>query len=83
MIKSIACISFSTLFTFYSYSQYYSEQTEASQKFQQVISNIKNMYVDQVDADKLTEDAIISMLEKLDHIPRIFQKKMLMKRNPK
>jgi carboxyl-terminal processing protease len=66
MIKSIVSISFLTLFTCYSYSQYYSEQTEASQKFQQVISNIKNMYVDQVDADKLTEDAIISMLEKLD-----------------
>ena len=66
MIKTIFLISFITLFTCYSHSQYYSEQTEASQKFQQVISNIKNMYVDQVDADKLTEDAIISMLEKLD-----------------
>ena len=66
MIKSILFLGFIALLASNSYSQYYSEPTEASQKFQQVIGNIKNMYVDEVDANKLTEDAIISMLEKLD-----------------
>lgn len=66
LTKSIFFLFFVSLFGLNSYSQYYSEQSGASQKFQQVINSIKNMYVDQVDADKLTEDAIISMLEKLD-----------------
>jgi carboxyl-terminal processing protease len=37
-----------------------------SQKFDRVITSIQNMYVDPVETEKLTEDAIIGLLEKLD-----------------
>lgn len=58
---SIFCLNSTIIF-----SQYYPNQTGTSEKFEQVINSIQNMYVDDVDAEKLTENAIISMLEKLD-----------------
>ncbi|MDR2627798.1 MAG: S41 family peptidase [Dysgonamonadaceae bacterium] len=41
-------------------------QAEAIRKMVMAIDNINSRYVDKVDVDKLVEDAIVSMLEKLD-----------------
>jgi carboxyl-terminal processing protease len=48
------------------FAQYNNDRVGTSDKFEQVITSIQNMYVDPVNAEKLTEDAIVSMLEKLD-----------------
>ncbi len=42
------------------------DSAKNAHKFRQVLTHIKNDYVDEVDIDALTENAISSMLEKLD-----------------
>lgn len=47
-----------------SYTQ--NEKLGTTQKFEEVITSISRMYVDEVDAEDLTNTAIIALLEKLD-----------------
>ena len=57
-------------FTFYFFQNIYSQYDPAtlstSQKFKEVIQQIERNYVDPVDTKKLTETAIVALLEKLD-----------------
>ncbi len=65
-IKKIAFISIS-LFAYSSiYSQIDTAKIATSQKFEEVITFVNKLYVDPVDAKKLTETAIVAMLEQLD-----------------
>jgi carboxyl-terminal processing protease len=48
------------------YSQYDPATLSTSQKFKEVIQQIERNYVDPVDTKKLTETAIVALLEKLD-----------------
>jgi len=53
-------------FTFTGLAQYDPTTLSTSQKFKEVIQNIERNYVDPVDSKKLTETAIVALLEKLD-----------------
>jgi carboxyl-terminal processing protease len=60
-------IFISLLFTqFSAFSQIDPNKLSTSIKFDEVISNIERFYVDPVDSKKLTETAIIALLEQLD-----------------
>jgi carboxyl-terminal processing protease len=65
-MRNITTLSFFVFISLYTISQYNDNRVGTTEKFEQVINSIQNMYVDPVDAEKLTEDAIVSMLEKLD-----------------
>ena len=48
------------------FSQVQSELIGTTVKFEEVLNHIKQLYVDPVNAKKLTETAIVAMLEELD-----------------
>ena len=48
------------------YAQYDPATLSTSQKFKEVIQHVERNYVDPVDTKKLTETAIVALLEKLD-----------------
>ena len=48
------------------FSQIDPSKISTSYKFEEIINNIQRLYVDPVDAKKLTESAIVAMLEELD-----------------
>ena len=48
------------------FSQVQSEQIGTTVKFEEVLNHIQQLYVDPVNAKKLTETAIVAMLEELD-----------------
>ncbi len=65
MIKLLSLIAFlgTTLFGF---SQIDPTKVGTTQKFDEVLTYINRLYVDDVDTQKLTDAAIVAMLEKLD-----------------
>lgn len=54
------------IFSFSSFSQIDKEKISTTQKFDEVITYISKKYVDDVDTDKLTDAAIVALLEELD-----------------
>lgn len=52
--------------TVFGHSQIDPSKVGTSQKFDEVLTYINRMYVDDVDAEELTDAAIVAMLEKLD-----------------
>ena len=60
LISIIACCSFILN------AQYEPQNVSTSYKFQEIIQHIERNYVDPVNAKKLTETAIVAMLEELD-----------------
>ena len=60
IIASITCFSF-----IYN-AQIDPQSVSTSYKFQEIIQHIERNYVDPVNAKKLTETAIVAMLEELD-----------------
>lgn len=59
-------ITAALLMTSISFGQIDKEKVSTTQKFDEVLTYISKMYVDDVDQDELTDAAIVSMLEKLD-----------------
>jgi len=59
-------ITAALLMTRISFGQINKEKVSTTQKFDEVLTYISKMYVDDVDQDELTDAAIVSMLEKLD-----------------
>ena len=59
IIAAITCFSFI-------YNAQIDPQISTSYKFQEIIQHIERNYVDPVNAKKLTETAIVAMLEELD-----------------
>ncbi|MFM6945731.1 MAG: S41 family peptidase [Flavobacteriales bacterium] len=54
------------LFSFLSFGQQNNNSLNASQKITEVLLNVERFYVDQPDIPKLTESAIVALLEELD-----------------
>lgn len=50
----------------FSYSQIDKSKIATTQKFDEVLTYVNSLYVDDVDAEKLTDAAIVALLEKLD-----------------
>jgi carboxyl-terminal processing protease len=65
MIKYTFLFFFLTFFTTI-YGQFDSQKIATTQKFDEVLSYINQMYVDQSNDEDLTDAAIVAMLEKLD-----------------
>ncbi len=65
MIKLFSIASFIGLSTL-SFGQIDSAKIATTQKFDEVLTYINQLYVDDVEAQKLTDAAIVAMLEKLD-----------------
>lgn len=65
MLKYFSILSF-TLFTFVSFAQIDPVKVGTTQKFDEVLTYVNRMYVDDVNAEQLTDAAIIALLEKLD-----------------
>ncbi|PIE86549.1 MAG: hypothetical protein CSA03_04740, partial [Bacteroidetes bacterium] len=64
-------IKISSLFAFigitvFSYAQIDESKIATTQKFDEVITYVNQLYVDDVDSKKLTDAAIVALLEKLD-----------------
>ena len=59
-------LSVTLLHSVYQFAQTDPKKAETVQKFDEVLTYIDKLYVDPVDAKKLTESAITGMLEKLD-----------------
>lgn len=65
MLKYFSILSF-TLFTFASFAQIDPVKVGTTQKFDEVLTYVNRMYVDDVNAEQLTDAAIIALLEELD-----------------
>ncbi len=65
MIKIISLITLIGTSVF-SYSQVDESKIATTQKFDEVLTYVNKLYVDDVDAEKLTDAAIVALLEKLD-----------------
>ncbi|MFK7785476.1 MAG: S41 family peptidase [Crocinitomicaceae bacterium] len=50
----------------FSYAQVDSDKIATTQKFDEVLTYVNRLYVDDVDSEKLTDAAIVALLEKLD-----------------
>src|SRR3989338_8412055 len=59
-------ISATLLICSFSFAQQNPNAAEAALKFSEVLSQVDRMYVDDVNADKLTNTAIVALLEELD-----------------
>ena len=57
---------FITTFTFVSFAQDETAKIGTTQKFEEVLTYVNKMYVDDVDDEALTDAAIVALLEKLD-----------------
>lgn len=65
MIKFLSLVVI-LITTVFGHSQIDPSKVGTSQKFDEVLTYINRMYVDDVDAEELTDAAIVAMLEKLD-----------------
>lgn len=65
MIKVSSLFAFIGI-TVFSYAQIDESKIATTQKFDEVLTYVNQLYVDDVDAEKLTDAAIIALLEKLD-----------------
>lgn len=65
-IMRISLISIIVCCSFILNAQYEPQNVSTSYKFQEIIQHIERNYVDPVNAKKLTETAIVAMLEELD-----------------
>jgi carboxyl-terminal processing protease len=66
MLKSIKLIGLCLLFTVHSVAQWDDESIKGAQRIGEIYNYIDKMYVDSVDYNKISEAAIVSMLEELD-----------------
>lgn len=65
MLKYFSIITF-TIFSFQTFSQIDPIKVGTTQKFDEVLTYVSRMYVDDVNKEQLTDAAIIALLEKLD-----------------
>jgi len=65
MIKIFSLLAFVGTSVF-SYAQVENDKVSTTQKFDEVLTYVNRMYVDDVDSEKLTDAAIVALLEKLD-----------------
>jgi carboxyl-terminal processing protease len=68
LVKMIRIFSLLALIgsSFFSYAQIDTDKIATTQKFDEVLTYVNRLYVDDVDGEKLTDAAIVALLEKLD-----------------
>ncbi|MCF6364940.1 MAG: S41 family peptidase [Bacteroidales bacterium] len=77
MPKKILKIAFIAIFVFLSVKSFSQIDQEQIYKFNQVIENINNFYVDSIDVTKLVKSAIVATLKELDPHSVYFDKEEL------
>ena len=65
MIRIFSLLALMTTSVF-SYAQIDNDKIATTQKFDEVLTYVNRLYVDDVDGEKLTDAAIVALLEKLD-----------------